>query len=1458
MKKRLLSAALALAMALTLLPVSVFATIAAPGTPGSKATKDNPASGYTQVQYVYGTDHSKVKEDGSVVSDAWAWQWTDTSVTPNKTWWASKDGASLGGVVNGTSANGTWYADVTDLVNATGTTPTLRTSTFTLVDEIDLSSIAARPTSLQVNTFGSTLTLGANVMNVLTSLIITDTFYTQYGGGRGSVTGLTRDVDTYTAGTPATTMSASGMTNLNITGAGVTGGISLSGRANTVTLTDVDVAGGITLSGATDVTNANSTHTYSYDRQSLTINPKATSPYTKSTIAGNIVISGNGNTVALNGVTGTSTVSVTGVGGTVTMSNGTSLGAVTVATGTVGQTNPTLALTSAPATVTINDATVAGISYTKAGATYTGASTFTVNAQGKVVTGAISTDNGTVNINSANVAAVTVKAGTLNISGSSGSVGAITLGDTTAATKVAFNFTGSSYKGDNITKASNDTVLTIGTNWPASRSNVFGTIDLKNYAGQGVKGGVFANAADTPAKAAWFSPDLQFYRNDQAAGKFHYYGKKELATAIADAGAAAATNGIVTVMGWNNGSATLKYAEFYNSMADVSANKKVAGVAYGASTAIYLPDMINGTPVASWTDASTVVAGSTGSAKTYGVNELVSLSSQSADVKFVIQASGAAVTKLTNATAADPNQNITVTLNNNQINLSGAVGQAAFEDVRVTCTTDLLDVDGTPVEFPVVVSFDTTTKVATISTVGITPPPQGVVINTSNNTIQVGSNTYTLSVSGLTKPASDLKVAGITTGAYADTTSGLTGTTIVPTVTASMGNATKQALINAISGTGAEFDWTDSPAMQQVVNQAMTTITNNNQIQNWATAAQRAAWNLNNKGKTPAESDLIATGYTTVVVEPYLAMNITAFNQSGAMTATLVPSYRVLVVSDVDAYVGAGAGEGIAKNKTNFTADGYYIAQAGRALNTPITDLTDASGADGVKIAFATGSAASTGFSAGTYMHQDGTYVYKAADAGLTFNLKRGGKTGLGTVVFNTTPELISLTRTGTNVTNGAAGTYLYDNLQAAVDDTLPQADNTKLDQITVTAAYDGKSGTIDVTGTARVFKIKTIGQTKIENANNNFTVGVDTTGHEFTVQLQQNVASATGNVDIAANTAQNGAITVSANKAKTGDVITITATPNQGYKVNTITAATNTGAAVAVSATGTLNQYTLTVPANTTKVTVTPTFVVGDNKATFSVNSNTRGTASVYTGTSDGKVEQGKSATVTVIPTSGNRTMGLTAYGNNGATAPVSRTGTNSFNVTVPSGATTVTVTPSFDVDNGTPFSDVLSNHWASNEISWAYRHGYTSGKDTAYTYKPADYITRGEVVAMLWKAANSPVVNYANPFKDVPTNYWAYNAVMWAASKGLIDTSTGYFNGTGYINRADTVVILYKHANSPTVYGTSGFADVASNAYYSRAVTWARQQGLTNGYSGNTYFRPSYAISRAEVATFLYRAFG
>ena len=52
-----------------------------------------------------------------------------------------------------------------------------------------------------------------------------------------------------------------------------------------------------------------------------------------------------------------------------------------------------------------------------------------------------------------------------------------------------------------------------------------------------------------------------------------------------------------------------------------------------------------------------------------------------------------------------------------------------------------------------------------------------------------------------------------------------------------------------------------------------------------------------------------------------------------------------------------------------------------------------------------------------------------------------------------------------------------------------------------------------------------------------------------------------------------------------------------------------------------------------------------------------------------------------------------------------------------------------------------------------------------------------------------------------------------------------------------------------------TAGFDDVEPGAYYSNAVTWALEQGITTGTSGNT-FSPGAACTRGQIVTFLYRA--
>lgn len=1420
MKKRLLSAALALAMALTLLPVSVFATYDSP------VLGDVDGNGTERVQYINYIDATHEKRG-----------WYATHVydvpvpgsTTGATTKQSKD-VYLGDNPTGLSVNGMYYNTTNytslDAVSATnsatkgiynkdanGNKTGLKGAVIVIGGSVSIDVVNA--TSITLDVYGGTATLtqtntGGSTAK-LTSVTVNNSQYATQGKGTINLASVASTLTSVTL--HHVTLSDTSLT-LNAPAA-----TSTQGQTHSLILDDVTTTSTFTLSGAyTDAQgNANSV------AQTVNISNKST--------FGNITVTGNGSTVTLNNVpgNGSSTVSMTGIGGSFNFTGGGAIGGLTVTGDTVGGTGGS-EVAGAPANISIGtDCTVASINGTMPTTEKT-SGTNTVSISG-IVGGMTNLKNSTVTISGGNISTLNVGAGTVTVSGNRSVVGNVTLA------RATFNLTGSNCtigslavgNAGGVTADASKVTFTV----PKDPSNTLGTTSasITGYTKKTISGGTWL----TNVPAANLSDAVEYQLAVPAGGganTFTYYTADQLGEAVLKQGA---TGGSVLIQ--VDVTSATQVVTFKNGAITWGELRVVPG-----TTIPQLPTQMNSVATPYWSDG--IFNNLSGSYNT--PNPTDAASPLKTAVTLDAGGGGAVtgtVTKLTGVKVGAADSNITASLVGNVITLSGAVdaGQKQFD---LTLETDAVKEDsGKDVPVTIKVSVQRSGNTLTFVHPGNLSLGNGVVMENDFKTITLGNGTkYTLNGSGLVERNNTIKVVGLDSTSRTHTFSAHDIDVIV-NVPGYNTDTQKQTIISVVNGNGASFTLTNSPAVQRAINAALATITES-QVTQFRQSARQKAWSDNGtRGVALTDTTVTAYDSSDICLVPYLEVTVTDYKpattaSNATLTANLTLKWRV----EIEAVTGTAP-------KANKTAnlvsdDGTYIAKTGTALNFS-GDLTKSDGTGGVVITFA------SGVTGATYAHQNGTYDYSITANVFTVT-HAGNGNNLGTFVLDKVTPLVQLGAkpSGGAIVPGAPVKY-YSTLQAAVDD----AEDGQY--ILVDSAYGG-SMNITMTGKAREIQIQANGKNVVVANASGGLVSENNTGSLYTIKLNRDNTVAVGNVDIAANTAQYGTITVSASKAKTGDVITITATPNQGYKVNTITAATNTGAAVAVSATGTLNQYTLTVPANTTKVTVTPTFVVGDNKATFSVNSNTRGTASVYTGTSDGKVEQGKSATVTVIPTSGNRTMGLTAYGNNGATAPVSRTGTNSFNVTVPSGATTVTVTPSFDVDNGTPFSDVLSNHWASNEISWAYRHGYTSGKDTAYTYKPADYITRGEVVAMLWKAANSPVVNYANPFKDVPTNYWAYNAVMWAASKGLIDTSTGYFNGTGYINRADTVVILYKHANSPTVYGTSGFADVASNAYYSRAVTWARQQGLTNGYSGNTYFRPSYAISRAEVATFLYRAFG
>ena len=171
-------------------------------------------------------------------------------------------------------------------------------------------------------------------------------------------------------------------------------------------------------------------------------------------------------------------------------------------------------------------------------------------------------------------------------------------------------------------------------------------------------------------------------------------------------------------------------------------------------------------------------------------------------------------------------------------------------------------------------------------------------------------------------------------------------------------------------------------------------------------------------------------------------------------------------------------------------------------------------------------------------------------------------------------------------------------------------------------------------------------------------------------------------------------------------------------------------------------------------------------------------------------------------------------------------------------------------------PFTDVYESDYYYDAVLWAVANGVTNGT-SATTFGPNVTVTRAQMVTFLWRAHGSPEATGANPFTDVYESDYYYDAVQWAVANGVTTgTSATTFSPDAPVTRAQAVTFQWRAAGSLVVSGSS-FDDVAADAYYVNAVTWAVANGITNGTGGNN-FSPDAAVSRAQAVTFLYRELG
>ncbi len=109
---------------------------------------------------------------------------------------------------------------------------------------------------------------------------------------------------------------------------------------------------------------------------------------------------------------------------------------------------------------------------------------------------------------------------------------------------------------------------------------------------------------------------------------------------------------------------------------------------------------------------------------------------------------------------------------------------------------------------------------------------------------------------------------------------------------------------------------------------------------------------------------------------------------------------------------------------------------------------------------------------------------------------------------------------------------------------------------------------------------------------------------------------------------------------------------------------------------------------------------------------------------------------------------------------------------------------------------------------------------------------------------------------YGDVPEGAWYTEAVQWAVDNGITGGSGPCFGPDVVVSRGEAAAWIYTMEGQPDPGGPHPFSDV-TEASQQDAISWMANAGITTGTTPTT-FAPDEALQRGQAAAFLHRLAG